>query len=441
MSARSLLKAPLWPLRAAFRTLRWLGLLAYRNQNLLLVLAALGTVSAMAAVSGYWLFYRAAYVLGALVPLCFVWARLHLRGLEVTVERSQDRLQVGQETEARVHLRSASGFTKLWLEMEDLTDMPGGAPRTVVTLPARSSRNWKVKLACRRRGLFTVGPLRITTGDPFGLFRLTRTYGQARPLLVLPQPEELPYFALPAAQLPGEGSVRQRTHYITPNASGIREYYPGDSYNRIHWPTTARLGRLAVKTFEMDPASNIWIVLDLQRTAHAGEGEESSEEYGVRIAASLAWRFLRENSMLALLTSGADPTILEPARGLQQYTRILEALALARADGTTPLKSVLESEGRRFGRHTSVIVITPSVSEGWVFALGALGQQGARTVAVLLDPATFGAKDRDPLPHRALAAAGVTGYVVSRGDDIAIMLGPAGLAGAQPAPKASAGVR
>ncbi len=440
MSAGVLLRAPLWPAWLGLRALRRLTRLAYRNQNLLLVLTALGTMSALAAVSGYWLFYRAAYVLGALVPLCFVWARLHLRGLQVKVERSQDRLQVGQEAEARVHLRSTSGITKLWLELEDLTDMPGGSPRTVVTLPARSSRNWKVKLTCRRRGLFTVGPLRITTGDPFGLFRLERTYGQACPLLVLPQPEELPYFALPAAQLPGEGTVRQRTHYVTPNASGIREYYPGDSYNRIHWPTTARLGRLAVKTFEMDPSSNVWIVLDLQGTVHAGVSDESSEEYGVRIAASLAWHFLRENSMLALLASGARPVILEPARGIQQYTRILETLAAVHADGSVPLEEVLEKESRRFGRHSTVIVVTPSVSEDWVFALGALGHQGARTACVLLDPATFGAKDRGPLPQRALVAAGVTGYVVSCGDDIGLMLGPAGLMGAQPLGRTGVGV-
>lgn len=441
MPARLLAKALFLPLRPGFRALCWLGRLAYRNQNLLLVVAALATMSVMASISGYWLFYRAAYVLGALVPICLVWARLHLRGLEVMVQRSQGKLQVGQEAEAKVHIRSTSNFTKLWLEMEDLTDMPGGAPRTVVTLPAKGSRNWKVRIRCRRRGLFRAGPLRVTTGDPFGLFRFTRTYGDASPLLVLPQPQELPYFAVPAAQLPGEGAVRQRTHYVTPNASGIREYYPGDSYNRIHWPTTARLGRLAVKTFEMDPASNIWIVLDLQQAAHAGEGDESTEEYGVRIAASLAWRFLKENTMSGLLASGADPVVLEPARGVQQYARILEALAVVRADGPTPLEAILEAEARRFGRHTTVIAITPSVSEGWVFALGALGQQGTRTASVILDPHTFGARGRGPLPHTALAATGVPGYVVPCGSDISLMLGPAGLAGGPSAAKTGAGVR
>ena len=55
----------------------FLGLLRLirRNQNLLFVLAAFGTMLGLAAVSGYWLFYRAAYVIGGLVPVSFLWAR------------------------------------------------------------------------------------------------------------------------------------------------------------------------------------------------------------------------------------------------------------------------------------------------------------------------------------------------------------------------------
>ncbi|TMF98522.1 MAG: DUF58 domain-containing protein, partial [Chloroflexi bacterium] len=292
--------------------------LCYRNQNLVFVIAALVAMSVLAFVSGYWFFYRAAYVLGGLVVICLIWARVHAGALEVTVERANDRLQVGQETEARVRLQSRSKFTKVWLEAEDETDMPGTPARTVLTLPSSGARNWKVNVRCARRGIYRSGPVRITTGDPFGLFRLTRTYGERRQLLVLPRPEELPYFWSPVAQLPGEGSVRRRTHYVTPNASGVRDYYPGDSYNRIHWRSTARLGRLMVKTFEMDPTSNVWILLDLQGSVQAGAGDESTEEYGVRIATSLAYHFVHSNRILGLMAFGREAVVLDPTRGSQQ---------------------------------------------------------------------------------------------------------------------------
>ena len=271
--------------------------------------------------------------------------------------------------------------------------------------------------------------MRITTGDPFGLFRITRAYGSRQKLIVLPQPEELPYFWAPGAQLPGEGVVHKRTHYVTPNASGVREYYAGDSYNRIHWKSTARLGRLMVKTFEMDPTSNIWLVVDMHAPVQAGHDDESTEEYAVRIAASLAYRFLQSNRMIGLMMEGAEKVVMDPVRGGQQYGRILEALAVADAQGSVPLAELLQQEGRRLGRHTTAIIITSSVDGEWVNALGVLLQRGARAAVVLLDAESFGRQDAGPLPTDALAASGIVTYVVRGQSDISLMLGPAGIVG------------
>jgi len=420
--------------------LRALLRFCYRNHNLLFVVAALITMTVFAVISGYWFFYRAAYVLTGLIAVCFVWARIHAGGLEVRVERANDRLQVGQKTEARVRLKSGSPFTKVWLEAEDETDMPGAHARTVVTLPANGTRNWKMSVRCVRRGVYRSGPVRVTTGDPFGLFRISRDYGDRQQLLVLPRPEELPYFWSPVAQLPGEGIVRRRTHYVTPNASGVREYYPGDSYNRIHWRSTARLGRPMVKTFEMDPTSNVWILLDLDEAVQAGEGDESTEEYGVRIATSLAYHFVQSNRVLGLMAYGEETAVLDPTRGSQQYGRILEAMAVARATGSTPLSAVLGEEDRRFGRHTTLIVVTPSADEAWIPSLQSTVQQGTRAAMVLLDAESFGAEETSPLPLEGLSAIGVPAYVVRSGADISLVLGPAGMSGeaAYERPKAMA---
>ena len=57
----------------------------YQHHNILIVLWAFGTMASLAAISGYWMFYRAAYALGALIPICLIWARLQSRGLDVKV--------------------------------------------------------------------------------------------------------------------------------------------------------------------------------------------------------------------------------------------------------------------------------------------------------------------------------------------------------------------
>ena len=154
-------------------------------------------------------------------------------------------------------MRNLGWMTKLWLEVEDPSDMPGHIGKQIITLGPRESRTWRVSTLCRRRGLFSIGPISITTGDPFGFFKYTRRYGRPQNILVYPQATELPNFYVPPANLPGEGRFRRRTHYVTPNASGVRNYEPGDSYNRIHWPSTARTGQLMVKLFELDPAIDI----------------------------------------------------------------------------------------------------------------------------------------------------------------------------------------
>ena len=426
--------------RAAFRPIRAIIRFARAYQNLIFVAIAFGSTLGLAIGTGHWVFYRATYILGALVPACLIWARLNLSGLDVTVERGSDRLQVGQTAQATVRMSSRSVFTKLWLQVEDQTDMPGPPARTIVTVPSKSNRNWKIGIPCERRGSYTVGPIRVTTGDPFGLFRFGREYGDQRSVLVLPRAEELPYFWSPIAQLPGDGVVRKRTHYVTPNASGVREYYPGDSLNRIHWPSTARLGRLMVKTFEMDPTSNIWLMLDMDSATQAGEGNDSTEEYGVRIATSLANHFLQAERLLGLMAHGEEKLTLDPARGSKQYGRILETLAMARADGRESIAEVLANEARTFGRNTTLILITSSLSEEWLASVQEIIQHGTRVAVVFVDPEGFGGGSSEQM-IAMLTATGILTYVVREGSDIGLTLGPSGLAEERPRELQKAGAR
>ncbi len=405
--------------RALFRFLQ-------RNQNLLLCLSGFGAMLGLGMATDHWLFYRTAYLLGGIIPLSFLWARSHLWGLEVSITRGVDRLQVGQSAEAQVTVTNRGAFPKLWLEVQDCTDMPASAAETVVTLRPHSDRHWSVRLPCTRRGLYTVGPVKITTGDPFGLFHLSRRFGQPSSVLVLPRAHHLERFWAPPAQLFGDATIRRPSHHVTPNAAAIRDYQPGDSFNRIHWPSTARLKRLMVKTFEMDPTSNVWIVLDLFGGSQAGHDEESTEEYAVQAAASLAQYFLNSNRTVGLLAEGHEAVFLEPARGSMQFTRILEALAKARAEGKTRVTDLLAKEERRFQRNTTLLVLTPAGEEEWVAVLRSLAQRGARSVAVLLDAFSFDHKKPQALPLNALAASGVLTYTIRKGDELSLSLGPDG---------------
>jgi len=395
-----------------------------RHQNLLLAVALALLSLALGLATGLWPLQRLAYLLGGLIPLSYLWARLQLWGLAVRVERPTGQGWVGRWLEGRLILYNDSPLPKLGLEVEEVSDMPGYRARAVINVAGwgRHERPWRA--LCLRRGLFRMGPLVVTAGDPFGLFSLRRSFGPPAQLLVFPQVVELPHFWAPPASLAGEGRHHRHTPYIAPSAAGLREYQPGDSLSRIHWPSSARTGRLMVKTFEMEAAGEAWVVLDLEGRVQAGEGDEGTEEWAIKAAAAVAWALLRARRPVGLLYQGLA---LEPERGQSQLLRILEALATARAEGDRPLAHLLLGDAHRFGRHSTLVIITPATEGTWVEALGGLLRRGVRAIAILLDPATFGAP-RSTLPiYSSLVALDVPVHLLRRGEDLAAALRPAGL--------------
>ncbi len=372
--------------------------------------------------TGFWLLFRVAYVILLAIPLLYLWTRLMARGLTVEVERTDQRITQGQPIEGRIWIQTRSWLPTVWLEVEDPSTVPGHAARRVLTLPARGAASWSYRTRTRLRGVYTLGPVQVTIRDPFGFFRVTRTFGDVTTILVYPNAPDLPNFYVPPANLPGEGRLRRRTHNITPNVAGLRAYQPGDSYNRIHWPATARLGEPIVKQFELDPASDIWVVLDLHRQAHVGEGEESTEEKAVSVAASICRYFIQQNRTVGLISFGEDLRIDEPDRGQNHYTRMLESLALARAVGDAPLSNLLMEESRRFGRHTTVLTVTPSTDERWPLTLIALASRGVKVAAILIEANTFGDAPSPLGVYGTLASGGIHTVTVKRRDDLGRVL-------------------
>ncbi|MDA1004394.1 MAG: DUF58 domain-containing protein [Chloroflexi bacterium] len=411
------------------RMVRW----SRHHQNVTLAVATAVACVLIGLATGFWLLFRVAYAAAVAVPLIYLWTRSMADGLEVGITRRSHRVTQGQHLEGQILVRSRSFLPKIWLEVEDPSSVPGHSAHRVITLGSRSVAAWSYRTPTRVRGVYELGPLTITAADPFGFFQFTRTFGHVTTVLVYPNAPELPNFYLPPANLPGEGRIRRRTHNVTPNVAGVRPYEPGDSFNRIHWPATARTGAPMVKQFELDPASDIWIVLDLHASAHAGEGEDGTEEAAVRICASIARYFVSANRSVGLISFGVDLRVDEPDRGANHYTRLLESLALARAVGDVPLSNLLLEESRRFGRHTTVVVVTPSANEDWALTMMSLGARGVKVAAVLIEAATFGAHTNTLDVYGTLTAGGIYTYTVKRDDDIGRVLA----AGSEGVPAAS----
>ena len=357
------------------------------------------------------------YCLGLLVAGSALWANWNVSGLELRRRHRATRVQVGDTFVEQAILEATTGpgqwWPRLWLELHDGSDLPGHHLDGVLSLGPLAHRVWELRSTCTRRGRFSLGPVWVTSGDPFGIFRASRKLSDGTVMVVYPRTVPLPRFGRVPGELPGGSLQGVRVQFSTPNVSSVRDYRPGDAFNRIHWPTTARTAKLMVREFELDPTADIWIVLDLHADVHAGTGLESTEEYAVTAAASLARHLLDQGRAVGLVSQTAT---LPADRGPRQAERILEVLALVKSSSPLPLATLLSAETSRFARSSTLIIVTPSTTESWARFCQALGGRGVHTTAVLIEAATFGRAPSTLLLVSSLAAAHIPTYLVKRGD-------------------------
>ena len=408
------------------------------------VLILMWLASLVAALSvGHPLFFSLTYLFGAILLLSALWAWLNLHWVRVTRQSRSRQVQVGKFFEERFTLKNTGPLPKLWIEVKDNSDLPAHrASRVLSNFGGKQQQSWHIRTPCYQRGRYRLGPVSLSSSDPFGLFLfqkdLPRTF--VSHIVVYPLAVDLPGFQPPVGEQTGGEAMRRRTHYITTNVSGVREYAPGDSFNRIHWPSTARTGRIMAKEFELDPMADVWILLDMERRVQAGlryeeipypdlpeihwqklptfELPPSTEEYAVVIAASVSKHFLDQNRAVGLMTypNAHHREIAQSDRGERQLTRIYEMLAVTQAHGNIPVAEVLAAEMLRLSRNTTVIIITPSIDMEWVAAARHLMGRGIRVTVVVVDPGSFGAPYNSLEIEIELTTNHIPHYVVHHGD-------------------------
>ena len=368
--------------------------------------------------SGWKDLYLLTYVLLTLFVLSWLWARYSLRKIIFRRTTTSGRVQVGETFEERLMLDNISVMPKLWVQIADGSTLPGHRAGYVASMGGRKRAMWRARTQCRQRGRFQLGPVTATSGDPFGLFRRRIFLTGSHELLVLPRVLPIASFALFTGGLPGRGRSARRALQATTNATTIREYMPGDALSRIHWRSSAHYNKLMVKEFDLDPAVDAWIFLDLHENVQAGDGEQSTEEYGVTIAATVATYLLRQDLSVGLIVNGEKREMLSLDRGDRQIERVLELLAVVTTGSGPDLKEALALDALHFGRNTVAIVITPSDSRDWHEGVRHLQRRGVQVAVVGLNAASFDETPEDEDTLALLEGAGIPVLRVKRGEPL-----------------------
>lgn len=409
------------------------------RRNVVYILIILSLV--LGLFTGRTFFFNLAYIFAGLMLVSVLWAWFAVRWVTIGRRTRSRRAQVGRTLEETFSVQNRSLLPKLWLEIRDHSTLPyHRASRIVPAMGIRSHYRWEVKTVCITRGEFRLGPMTLTSGDPFGLFMAQRRLAATSHVIVYPAIVNINYIELPMGMLSGGEAQRRRSHYVTTNAAGVRDYAPGDSFNRIHWRSSARKDKLIVKEFEIDPLVDIWIFADFSRRSlyedpgiqrigdtgpiipsHAGI-PPSTEEYVAVIAASITNYFVSLERAVGFAAYTPSREIHQPERGNRQMTRILETLAVARSRSDYTLGQMLTLETPYFTRGTTLLIVTSSIDLEWIREAQILSRRGIRAMCILIDPQSFGFSQSSTEAIGVLRMANIPVIVIKKDDDIAHVL-------------------
>jgi hypothetical protein len=245
---------------------------------------------------------------------------------------------------------------------------------------SRSEVAFSYTADCYRRGCYASAEAVLEAADPLGLFVRRRRYDI--PLNVTVYPAYYDMEAVPAAREVWSDQGQTVRSNAASDFYGSREYRYGDPLKHIHWRNTARLGEFVVRQFEETTQGSIAVAFELGRDH--GVGKETTVEYSIRIAASLARHCESSGRGIGIL---ASPTPMLRAHWLEA----MEYLAGLTVGGNAGLDELTEP----VEAGQTLVAIVPAARTDSMPGLSRLAARGVRLVVVLLEGFSEGESPRD----------------------------------------------
>lgn len=292
-----------------------------------------------------------------------------------------------------------------WVWLVSLNRRLDVREQPVAEVPPRGETEIRVEAGARGRGHVRFRGVTLARTDPLGLVRALRHVPAPDTLLVLPRRYPLPPLALPGARRYQPGGIALASSVgDSEEFMSLREYRPGDPLKRIHWRSSARVGRPVVREYQDEFFVRHGLVLDTFLPVGASEVFEDA----VSVAASFAASVRAQDSLLDLMFVGPEAYVFTAGRGVGHLERMLEVLADVRPCVDRPFSALHRLVTERHHALSGVICILVA----WDDARRALIQHlRALDVPALVLLVTDGVTEA---PDEDLQAAGVQRLVHGR---------------------------
>lgn len=229
----------------------------------------------------------------AVVLLGYAWPSISIRGLHARITFRQRRGSESETVVAVVSVENRWPWPVWGLSVEGGF---GPASLALARVAGRSTTEfeWEFRPSCR--GRYPLAVPYLVTGFPFGLRHAQRPVEIPEPLIVWPAIIPLDTLLDAAETRPSDDYFSDHRAGDSGDMTGVRPFRAGDSLRRVHWAQTARHGTIIVCERQAPVQSSVRVVFDSDLRLHRGEGTNGSLEWSIRIAASVASAYHRENA-------------------------------------------------------------------------------------------------------------------------------------------------
>jgi uncharacterized protein (DUF58 family) len=212
-----------------------------------------------------------------------------------------------------------------------------------------------------KRGLWRFGPLKVSTSFPLGFIRRTITLREQAEVIVYPKLGKLTRkFEELQNRVHSDGSrSRQRRGLTEGDFYGLRDWRSGDSQRWIHWRTSARTGKLAVRQFEERQHDDLTLIVDLWSPAEPAEEFAERVEQLLSFAATIVAEHCRRGSSRLLLAVGGTQRAI--AHGTTSPALLREALghlALSQPSSERRLGELLSESFKQSHHRKNVLLLS-----------------------------------------------------------------------------------
>ncbi len=254
----------------------------------------------------------------------------------------------------------------------------------------KTTRKWKLK--CVKRGIFHTENVTLIGGDLLNLCNTSDALPVNITLVVYPEIVDLDELFVPVNLLQSDNVVNRWIIDDPFMFSSIREHTPGDPMNRIHWPATAKSGRLMVRKNEFTSQQNLTVILNMQTKSyeHTNVIDRRSAELGIKVAATLFDRALREGTPVIFATNGctsvddSKPIITGEAADKDHITGLFKILAGLLMKSVRSFQSLLKDMSQDM-ENSEAIIVTAYLNKEICRQADHMADSGNRVCIILVD--------------------------------------------------------